>query len=283
MRFSVVIPTLGRADELRETLASLMPLRPHEVIVVDGDPARSAEPVVRDAGATFLTSEPGSSHQRNAGIRAATGDVVVFADDDVTFDAGVFAALDRVYGDPSVVGATGLVIEPASHRFGGKESLLRRLVLGGAREGTFTRAGYPVYIRRTSERHDVEVMPGCFMSARRELAEQVGFDEKLPGYALAEDEDFSFRLSRLGRLRYEPAASITHRKLGFSTQDRRAFSRRVAVNRAYLFRKNFPQTPLARVQFALMFIVQLAHRLVNRDFAGARGLLEGAAEAWRMR
>jgi GT2 family glycosyltransferase len=283
MRFSVVIPTLARPDELRQTLASLMPLGPHEVIVVDGDAARSAEEVVEAAGATYLTSTPGSSHQRNAGIRAASGDVVVFVDDDVTFDERVFDALERVYGDLSVVGATGKVIEPASHRFGAKESLLRRVLLGGAREGTFTRAGYPVYIRRTDEQHEVEVMPGCFMSARRDLAERVRFDENLPGYALAEDEDFSFRLSCLGRLRYEPTASITHRKLGFSTHDRRAFGRKVAVNRAYLFRKNFAQTPRARVQFGLMFLVLLAHRLVNRDIAGARGLLEGAAEAWRTR
>ena len=46
-------------------------------------------------------------------------------------------------------------------------------------------------------------MPGCFMSARREAA-SVRFDEKLGAYALAEDEDFSYRLSRRGRLVYLP-------------------------------------------------------------------------------
>ena len=45
MRFSVVIPTLGRPEILRRTLTSLAGCEPApaEVLVVDGDPERSAE------------------------------------------------------------------------------------------------------------------------------------------------------------------------------------------------------------------------------------------------
>ena len=82
-------------------------------------------------------------------------------------------------------------------------------------------------------------MKGCFMSARREAATTVRFDEQLTGYALAEDEDFSYRLSRLGRIRYAPEIVVQHRKLGFGAQDPRRLGRLVVVNRAYLFRKNF--------------------------------------------
>ena len=102
-----------------------------------------------------------------------------------------------------------------------------------------------------SRERDVEHMFGCFMSARREAAAAVRFDENLPGYALAEDEDFSYRLSRLGRIRYLPDVVVNHRKLGLSSQETREFGRLVVTNRAYIFRKNFPQTRLARMQFAL--------------------------------
>ena len=71
------------------------------------------------------------------------------------------------------------------------------------------------------------------------------------GYALAEDEDFSYRLSRLGRIRYAPEIVVEHRKLGFGSHDPRRLGRLVVVNRAYLFRKNFPGTALARAQFPL--------------------------------
>ena len=81
------------------------------------------------------------------------------------------------------------------------------------------------------------------MSARRELAARCRFDEHLGAYALAEDEDFSYRLSRHGRVVYLPDMVVVHEKLGFRSFDSRDFGKLVVRNRAYLFRKNFPQTP----------------------------------------
>ena len=133
------------------------------------------------------------------------------------------------------------------------------------------------------EPRDVEYMPGPLMSARRDLAAQVRFDEQLTAYALGEDDDFSYRVSRGGRIRYEPTASVQHHELGWKAMDRRALDRLRVVNNTYLFRKNFPQTRQARVQFALLLLLMLAHRLANREWAGARGLVEGMAEAWRKR
>ena len=63
--------------------------------------------------------------------------------------------------------------------------------------------------------------------------------------------------------------------------DDRDFNRMLVENRAYLFRKNFDRTPLARAQFGAVVVLLLAHRLANRSWAGARGLVEGAAHAWR--
>jgi GT2 family glycosyltransferase len=291
VRFSVVIPTLRRQEALARALASLTECVPRadEVIVVDGDPDRSAEAVTAAFSTNgkphvrYLASDASGTRQRNVGIQAAAGDVVVFSDDDVRLRPSVFAELATAYADPTVVGATGRVLEPRSRRFGGRESRLRRWLLPGGPQGSFTRFGYPRYLTDVDEERDVEAMPGCFMSARRAAALHVGFDERLTGYSLAEDEDFSCRLARLGRIRYLPHAVVEHDKQGFSSHDPRAFGRLVVVNRTYLFRKNFHQTPLARAQFALFLFLQLAHRLVNGDRAGARGLLEGMAEVWRPR
>ena len=79
---------------------------------------------------------------------------------------------------------------------------------------------------------------------------------------------------------YVPDIVVAHRKLGFGLQDSRVFDRRVVVNRAYLFRKNFRQTVLARLQFALFVLALVVHRLLNREWRGARGLLEGVAAVW---
>jgi glycosyltransferase involved in cell wall biosynthesis len=291
MRFSVVIPTMRREQILADTLASLESCDPppDEVIVVDSDEAGSSRPVVTAFDQAFSRAvryhqtAPSLTRQRNLGIDDSSGDVVVFLDDDVSVPTRLFERLQDVYDDGSVVGATGKIVEPDDHRRLGPLSPLRRSLLGRGREGTFTRYGYPRYLGDVERPRDVEFMRGCFMSARRDLAAAVRFDEQLGGYALAEDEDFSYRLSRVGRIRYAPEIVVHHRKLGFGSQDPRRFGRLVVVNRAYLFRKNFPGTVPARAQFVLFVGMLVAHRIANRQWRGAQGVLEGARDAWRAR
>jgi glycosyltransferase involved in cell wall biosynthesis len=289
MKFSVVIPTMRRERILEATLESLRRCdpAPDEVIVIDADADRSSQAVVTAfdqkvaPAVRYHNAEPSLTRQRNLGIDDASGDVVVFLDDDVHIEPGLFGRLAEVFRDESIVGATGHVVEPESLRRLGPQSKLRR-VLGGE-DGSFTRYGYPLYLRDPSHDRDVEFMQGCFMSARLEAARAVRFDEHMSGYALAEDEDFSYRLSRLGRIRYVSDIVVEHRKLGFGSADERRFGRLVVVNRAYLFRKNFDQTALARAQFGLLVAMLVGHRIVNREWRGAQGLLEGAAQVLRGR
>ena len=285
LRFSVVIATLRRPEPLRRTLQNLRAVAPppDEVIVVDAEPDDSAHDVVlslqdgRPPALRRVRAEASLTRQRNIGIDECSGDVVVFLDDDVKLPPDLFRRLAETYSDPDVVGVTGRIEEPDTKRRGKPGSAVRRLLLrDGHDAGRFTRYGYPRYVTDAAEPQEVEFMPGCFMSARREAAAEVRFDEWLGAYALAEDEDFSYRLSRLGRILYLPDVVVVHEKLGFRSFDSRKFGRLVVRNRAYLFRKNFPQTPLARAQFAALLLVLVGHRLVNREWRGALGVLEGA-------
>ena len=291
MRFSVVIPTMRRERILEATLDSLRDCdpAPDEVIVIDADADQSSRPVVTAFDqqvapeVRYHSTEPSLTRQRNLGIDDASGDVVVFLDDDVNIEPDLFGRLAEIYREESVVGATGHVVEPQTPRKLGPRSKLRSLLPGGGEDGTFTRYGYPRYLRDPGEDRDVEFMQGCFMSARREAAQAVRFDEHMTGYALAEDEDFSYRLSRLGRIRYVSDIVVEHRKLGFGSADERRFGRLVVINRAYLFKKNFEQTPAARAEFALLVAMLVGHRVLNREWRGAQGLLEGAAQVLRGR
>ena len=184
LNLSVVIPTLGRPAVLRETLESLYgcePL-PYEVVVVDGDRERSAEQVVREFAmradrlrVRYHAGERGASVQRNVGIELASGEVVLFTDDDVYFDRNVFGVLAEAYRDRSVVGATGRIVQEW-RSFGNEQSWIRRVLSFGGRDGSMTRFGYPRRLQDLDTEHDVESMQGCLMSARRDLAAQVGFD-----------------------------------------------------------------------------------------------------------
>jgi len=284
LRVSVVVCTLRRPESVAVALEALAACRPKpfEVLVVDGDTERSAQAATAaGAGVIYVPSAPGLTHQRNVALAATNGDVVMFLDDDARPAPDLFARLPASYDDPGVVGATGRVIEPHSHAVGHQTSRLRRALFGTRREGTFTRFGYPRRLTFLDTPRRVEFMPGCFMSARLAPARQVGFDERLTGYGLAEDEDFSYRLSRLGPITYDPSLVVVHDNSGFAGSDTRSFSARVVVNRVYLFRKNFPQTPATRLQFAGFVLLLAIHRMLNLDGRGVLGIFDGVREVRR--
>jgi len=134
-----------------------------------------------------------------------------------------------------------------------------------------------------AQARDVEFMPGPLMSARREVAREVRFDELLTAYSLGEDDDFSYRVSRRGRLRYEPSALVYHNELGWRSMDRRRMDRLQVVNRSYLFRKNFSPTVRTTAAFWRLIVLLCGHRVLNREWSGLRGLLEGIRIVLRFR
>src|SRR5208283_5039376 len=87
---SIIVCTVDRLTDLEECLKSLRPFSATvaEIIVVNNGPHLAAvDEVARHHGARVVT-EPrrGVSRARNAGIRAATGKIMAFLDDDSLAD-----------------------------------------------------------------------------------------------------------------------------------------------------------------------------------------------------
>ena len=97
VKYSVVIATYNRSDDLRATLQSLAGLQPDgewEVIVVDNNSTDATREVVEAAAPTFpaplryvFEREQGRSPALNAGIRLARGEIIATTDDDVRVEA----------------------------------------------------------------------------------------------------------------------------------------------------------------------------------------------------
>jgi glycosyltransferase involved in cell wall biosynthesis len=111
LRISVVIPTHRRPEVLVGLLASVTDLdpAPDEVIVVDNDPGPSDCRALVDAVDFKYIREDrrGLNVARRTGLAAASGDVVVFTDDDCIVSPGWLAALPEVFADPLVAVAAG--------------------------------------------------------------------------------------------------------------------------------------------------------------------------------
>jgi glycosyltransferase involved in cell wall biosynthesis len=223
---SVVICTRNRPDSVRTTIRSILscryPAERLEVLVVDN--ASEADAAVQlsngeyNGGATVRVvqePEPGLSNARNAGLKGAAGEIVVFADDDVEVDRDWLATLVGPFERSPRVGATSGMTLP-----GALETPAQRWVEGfGGRVRGFDAQVYDL----DNPPSDQPLFPftvgdlgaGRNMAFRRDvLQEQGGFDPALGPGTLAHDGDDIEALLRVllseRQVVHDPAAIVWH-------------------------------------------------------------------------
>ena len=108
---SVIVATRNRADDLVDALASLetqtLPASQFEIVVVDNGSSDDTKDVVlmpRKLNSIIYISEPvlGLSRARNAGIRAAHGEIIAFVDDDAIADPNWLMELKNAHRDTAI-------------------------------------------------------------------------------------------------------------------------------------------------------------------------------------
>ena len=197
MTVSIVIPLYNRFDLTYACLASIT--QPAEVITVDNastDATRLLDVTIRNK------RNEGFAFACNQGARAATGDVLVFLNNDTEVHDGWLAPLVAQLADPTVGIVGARLLYP---------------------DGTIQHAGVGVNFAQpfgleawnrkdewTTVARDVDAVTGACLAIRADLfAALGGFDEGfVNGY-----EDVDLCLAALGaglRVVYEPASTITH-------------------------------------------------------------------------
>jgi O-antigen biosynthesis protein len=184
-----------------------------EVIVVDSAPScMDARAIAEEFGARYLhVPQPGLSRARNAGAHEASGEVLVFLDDDVTVQAGCIAALLAEFSDPRTAAVGGRIlladgdpeVRSAFEAFGAFDPGPERRVVDRHTPGWFELTNFG------------GLGTGAMLAIRRSaFASWPGFDERLGRGAPmdAGEELFAyFSLAERGhRVIYTPVAIASH-------------------------------------------------------------------------
>ena len=221
LSLDVIIPTYNRARFLRALLRSIAaaPVPPDlspSVIVVDNGSTDNTRAVAERMSRRFkgrfryvLETRPGKSAALNAGIRATTGDIVAFLDDDETISAGWFHTVARAFRHDAIDFISGRCL-PRWKSTARPRWLPPRYpaVIGAVDAGT-----------RTLEfRRDYDgTLSGGNSAVRRTILDRVGlFSTRLGPRAdsrllCCEDEDIYLRLLDAGaRGVYSPDLLVYH-------------------------------------------------------------------------
>lgn len=218
---SVVVRSFNRLDACLELLDILLrqDYPDFEVIVVEQSTNATRDQRERleklagnDARLRVLAHPPlGPAGARNAGWKSATGEVVVFCDDDdLPIGEGWLRAHADNYRDPDVVGVSGReVMYPGERCSYSDRERARRMCL------SYDFFEYPNCYCRLDERIEkVEWLHGGNASVRRCFV--VAVDGWLDGMIDHEEHSFSHKLRRIlageQRLVFDPVPTVLRRK-----------------------------------------------------------------------
>jgi GT2 family glycosyltransferase len=214
-KVSAIIVNWNGAEHLRVCLPSLtsQSFKSLEIIVVDNRSSDDSAEVARTFGVRWLLLEGnlGLAPALNRGAAIATGDLLLFVNNDMRFDPAFVAALvEPLERDEDVFATDGM-----QYNWDGtvREHLAARLTKSGSSRKSCTELvpGLYFYQQERTAKSAVFMASAACMMVRRTLFEKVGgFDDRLPlGY---EDTEICWRAWVHGRKTvYVPNAVCWHR------------------------------------------------------------------------
>jgi GT2 family glycosyltransferase len=199
-RVSVVVCSCNGARTLPDCLEGLSDLDypDYEVIVVNDGSTDLTAAIVKEFPRCRLinTENRGLSCARNTGMRAASGEIVAYIDDDARPDRQWLSYLAHTFLTTAHAGVGGPNIAPSGD--------------GPIAECVANAPGGPIHVLLADR--EAEHVPGCNMAFRKDRLEAVGgFD---PQFRVAGDDvDLCWRVHQQGwTLGFTPAAMVWHHR-----------------------------------------------------------------------
>lgn len=260
---SIIIATYNRPGLAVNLVKQIRKYHPEiEIIIVDQENSSGINsPDIEKCRIKYFNLEKAnSSVAKNRGVMEATGDIVIFFDDDVEITKTTIKEHLNAYKDKNVVGVAGRVINDG-------EKIPENTAVETGKTNFFGLRFLQQFW--STKKQYVNFPYGCNMSYRRDAIIKAGmFDIKLS--KIFEEIDLGIRISRkLGKIIFSPETLVYHHKAssGGIRQDEKANKERLVFkNYGYYLAKNviFPFSLislLARTRTLL-----LKHPFALKDF-----------------
>ncbi|MHA1835073.1 MAG: glycosyltransferase family 2 protein [Candidatus Baldrarchaeia archaeon] len=214
-KVSVIIPTRDRPWDLMDLLLTILNQNymPIEVIIIDdsrGDSTRKVInfliPQFKRRGCELMYVKgngEGLPAARNLGVKMSRGNAVLFLDDDTLLNPRVIISLAAFLRDnPKALGVSPVKLEPLefSRNYGlitkFANAISKLLMLGYKKENTMTlrKSGAIILPNNVGKVVPVQKLYGNCCCFRREVFNELRFDNNLKRWAYMEDLDFCIRV-----------------------------------------------------------------------------------------
>jgi GT2 family glycosyltransferase len=206
MKASLIIPSYNREELLVQTLRCALRQDYPDFEIVLVDQTKSHAPATRAfieenrGRLVYLQPEVASvTKARNLGLKAACGEVLIFIDDDTSFEPGFVAAHVAAHADGSHV-VQGRVTEQGSKRPARPTWLTESLRFKGG--DNYDQDGVTNNIT------------GCNFSISRAVVDKIGyFDEDFKGVSVREESDYARRAYKAGlKFKFSAGAGLFHHR-----------------------------------------------------------------------
>jgi glycosyltransferase involved in cell wall biosynthesis len=227
MQISVIIPTHNRVKDLEETLDLIIvqTTLPKEIIIVDDSDNDKIENLIEQRKNEFEEKEillkyirneeeKSLTIARNIGIENATGDVILFLDDDVILDKEYIKEILRIYEEyPNALGVQGYITKIELSKFWNR---INKILFCGYHEKDkcrvlpSTNITIPYLLDKVIS---CQWLSGSNQSYRRNILQRFKYDENLKRYSYKEDVDLSYQVFKQypNSLCITPYAKLVHK------------------------------------------------------------------------
>ena len=272
MTFALIVCTFQRPDPLLKLLKSvqLQDIYPNQIIIIDGSKNNATEEVLNNNLFENLTyfkvkeQDRGLTKQRNFGIEKVheSIEVVCFLDDDIVLEPNYFKNLLSTYSIyPEAIGVGGYICNEVNwkpleentkitskhfvydgwYRKDGARFVLRKKFgldadRAPAHLPNFSHGRSVSFLPPSGKIYEAEQFMGGVASYKKTCLDTQKFSEYFEGYGLYEDADYTFRLSKKGKLYVNTAAVLNHYHDGSGRPNMFKYGKMVIRNGWYVWR-----------------------------------------------